>query len=58
MYEPILLRNVGVPNSWDIDVALEHGDYEALPKALAELQPDQIIDMVKNWGLRAADERQ
>jgi NADH-quinone oxidoreductase subunit F len=52
MYEPILLRNVGVPNSWDIEVALTHGDYEALPKALAELQPDQIIDMVKNCGLR------
>lgn len=51
-YEPILLRNVGVPNSWDIDVALAHGDYQALPKALAELQPDQIIDMVKNCGLR------
>lgn len=52
MYEPIMLRNVGIPNSWDIDVALAHGDYEALPKALAELQPDQIIDMVKNSGLR------
>jgi NADH-quinone oxidoreductase subunit F len=51
MYEPILLRNVGVPNSWEIDVALQHGDYEALPKAF-ELQPDAIIDMVKNSGLR------
>src|SRR5579885_2622972 len=51
-YEPIILRNVGVPNSWDIDVALAHGDYQALPKALAEFQPDQIIDLVKNSGLR------
>src|SRR5579871_2363280 len=52
MYEPIILRNVGVPDSWDVDVALAHGDYQALPKALGELQPDQIIDMVKNSGLR------
>src|SRR5215831_21357604 len=51
-YEPIILRNVGVPNSWDIDVALAHGDYQALPKALSELPPDAIIDMVKNSGLR------
>ncbi len=51
-YQPIILRNVGVPSSWDIDVALAHGDYQALPKALAELQPDQIIDMVKNAGVR------
>jgi NADH-quinone oxidoreductase subunit F len=51
-YEPIILRNVGVPNSWDIDVALAHGDYQALPKALSELQPDAIIDLVKNSGLR------
>src|SRR5438094_493980 len=52
VYEPILLRNVGVPNSWDIDVALAHGDYQALPKAIAEIQPDAIIDMIKNAGLR------
>lgn len=51
-YEPILTRNVGVPNSWEIEVALKHGDYEALPKAFAEYQPDQIIDLVKNSGLR------
>ena len=37
-YEPILTRNVGVPNSWEIEVALKHGDYEALPKAIAEYQ--------------------
>jgi len=50
--EKLLLRNVGIPNSWDIDTYVERGGYQALAKALKEHQPADIVAMVKASGLR------
>ena len=52
MDEKVLLRNVGVPNSHEIDVYIERGGYQALPKALKEYQPTELADLVKASGLR------
>lgn len=52
MAEPILLRNVGIPNSHEIDVYIERGGYKALPKALKEFEPAALVDFVKRSGLR------
>jgi len=50
--EKLLLRNVGISNSWDIDTYVERGGYQALAKALKEHQPADIVAMVKASGLR------
>jgi NADH-quinone oxidoreductase subunit F len=52
MYEPVILRNVGIENSWDIDVYTERGGYRQAPKALGEYDPGGLIDLVKQSGLR------
>ncbi len=52
MYEPVILRNVGIENSWDIDVYTERGGYRQAPKALSEYDPGGLIDLVKQSGLR------
>lgn len=51
-YEKVLTRNVGVANAWNIDVYEARGGYTGLRKALAEFQPDQLIELVKSSGLR------
>jgi NADH-quinone oxidoreductase subunit F len=50
-FEPILTRNVGVPNSEKIDVYVERGGYAALRKALA-MSPDELTAAVRESGLR------
>ena len=50
--EKVLLRNVGIPNSWEIDTYVERGGYQALAKALKEHQPADVVAMVKASGLR------
>jgi len=50
--EMFLLRNVGIPNSWEMDTYVEGGGYQALTKALKEHQPADIVAMVKASGLR------
>lgn len=50
-FEPVLTRNVGVPNSERIAVYLERGGYTALRKAL-RMQPDELVALVKASGLR------
>ena len=52
MHEPVLLRNVGVPNSWEIDTYIERGGYRALEKALKEYTPKQVLNLVAESGLR------
>ena len=52
MYEPVILRNVGVQDSWDIGVYMERGGYRHAPKALREYDPEGLIDLVKQSGLR------
>jgi NADH-quinone oxidoreductase subunit F len=50
-FEPILTRNVGVPNSETIKVYMERGGYTALRKALSQT-PEQLIEQVRESGLR------
>ena len=50
--EKVLLRNVGIPNSWEVDTYLARGGYQALAKALKEYEPADLVAMVKESGLR------
>ena len=50
-FEPVLTKNVGVPNSERISVYLERGGYTALGKAL-QMPRDELIAVVKDSGLR------
>ena len=50
--EKFLLRNVGVPNSHEIDVYIERGGYQALAKALKEFEPQALVSLVRESGLR------
>jgi NADH-quinone oxidoreductase subunit F len=50
--EKFLLRNVGVPNSHEIDVYIERGGYQALAKALKEFEPQALVNLVRESGLR------
>jgi NADH-quinone oxidoreductase subunit F len=52
MQTPILLRNVGVPNSHEIDTYIGRGGYQALGKALEKHQPAEIVRIVLDSGLR------
>ena len=52
MEEKVLLRNVGVPNSHEVDVYVERGGYQALSKALNEFKPADVVNLVKESGLR------
>jgi NADH-quinone oxidoreductase subunit F len=51
-FEPVLLRRVGKPNSQSIDGYRADGGYRALEKAVREWTPAQVIDVVKDSGLR------
>jgi NADH:ubiquinone oxidoreductase subunit F (NADH-binding)/(2Fe-2S) ferredoxin len=48
----IALRDVGVVNPESIDEYLAHGGYEAARKALGEMTPEQIIEVVADSGVR------
>ena len=48
----ILLRHRDVENIKDLDVYLKHGGFEAFKKAVTTMTPQQVIDEVKNAGLR------
>ncbi len=50
--EPVLTRDFDKPRPWDIDVYEAGGGWQAWRKALTELKPDEITDMVKRAGLR------
>lgn len=52
MKTKVLLRNVGIPNSHDIETYVERGGYQALEKALKEHQPSEVVEVVLNAGLR------
>src|SRR6516162_3359216 len=51
-FEPALLRRVGKPNSQSIDSYRADGGYRALEKAAREWTPAQVIEVVKDSGLR------
>ncbi|CAM3148112.1 NADH-quinone oxidoreductase subunit NuoF [Nocardioides dubius] len=49
---PVLTANWGDDRSWSLAAYEARGGYGALRKALTELQPDDVITMVKDSGLR------
>src|SRR5581483_5653192 len=51
-YEPVLLRRVGRPNSQSLEGYRADGGYRALTRALNEMEPPKVIDVVKASGLR------
>src|SRR4051794_31634451 len=51
-FEPVLLANVGKPNSFKLSVYESTGGYRALKKVLAEMTPAAFTDMVKSSNLR------
>jgi NADH-quinone oxidoreductase subunit F len=52
LMEKILFRYINVPDQYRIDTYIKNGGYRALPKALKEYSPDDLIEMVKKSGLR------
>jgi NADH-quinone oxidoreductase subunit F len=52
MQTKVLLRNVGVPNSHEIDTYIGRGGYQALGEALKEHQPADVVRIVLDSGLR------
>jgi NADH-quinone oxidoreductase subunit F len=52
MFEPILTRNVTLPDSEKIAAYLAHGGYAATRQALTRHTPAELIEMVKRSGLR------
>src|SRR5215475_3606202 len=51
-FEPVLLRRVGKPDSQALVGYRADGGYRALTKAVNEMTPAQVVDVVKNSGLR------
>ena len=52
MFEPVLLKNLDVPDGHLLATYEAGGGYQALAKALREHTPDEIIDLVKKSNLR------
>lgn len=50
--ERVLLKNIDVPHSDNIDIYIAHGGYQAVRKALTSFKPEQLVDMIKKSGLR------
>jgi NADH-quinone oxidoreductase subunit F len=48
----VLLRNVGAPDSHEIEMYLRRGGYQGLAKALGQHQPQEIVQIVLDSGLR------
>ncbi|HKQ47621.1 MAG TPA: NADH-quinone oxidoreductase subunit NuoF [Phycisphaerae bacterium] len=51
-YEPILMKNVGVPNSRTLETYRSRGGYAAAQKVIQEWTPEQTIECVKAANLR------
>ncbi|HZO71676.1 MAG TPA: NADH-quinone oxidoreductase subunit NuoF [Ktedonobacteraceae bacterium] len=52
MPELIITKNIDIPGIDTLAVYREHGGYQALEKALNQYQPDELVEMVKQSGLR------
>jgi NADH-quinone oxidoreductase subunit F len=50
--ESILLRNIGALDSHTLKVYKSRGGYRGLEKVVREMSPQQVIDEIKNSGLR------
>ncbi len=51
-FEPVLLKNVGVPNSRALETYQSRGGYASARKALTTMTPDRVTDEVKKSNLR------
>ncbi|MDX1964528.1 MAG: NADH-quinone oxidoreductase subunit NuoF [Pirellulales bacterium] len=51
-FEPVLMANMGLPDSHTLAVYESRGGYGALRKAIQELSPEQVVETVKASGLR------
>jgi NADH-quinone oxidoreductase subunit F len=51
-FEPVLMRNVGVPGSRTLDVYRSRGGYAATKQAITQLTPEKVVEVVKDSGLR------
>jgi NADH-quinone oxidoreductase subunit F len=51
-FEPVLLRRINKPDSASLASYRANGGYRAAAKALGEMTPAQVIDVVKSSGLR------
>jgi NADH-quinone oxidoreductase subunit F len=52
MQTKVLLRNIGIPDSQEIETYIKRGGYRALEQSLKEHTPAQIVEVVLNSGLR------
>src|SRR5512135_3032670 len=50
--ERIILRDLDIQGIDQLDIYQQHGGYGALRKAVKEMTPDQVTDVVKASGLR------
>jgi len=50
-FEPVLMRNVGVPNSTSIAVYKARGGYQGAEKAL-KMKPEEVVELVRRANLR------
>src|ERR1700693_3127961 len=51
-FKPVLLANIGRPQSHTLKAYEAAGGYGALKKLLAEMTPQQVIELVKSSNLR------
>jgi NADH-quinone oxidoreductase subunit F len=51
-FEPVLMRYMDLEGSETLEVYKKHGGYTALEMALTEFKPEEIIEQVKESGLR------
>src|SRR5262245_10693344 len=51
-FEPVLLRRVGKSNSGSLETYRADGGYSALEKAVQTMTPEEVIQVVKDSGLR------
>ena len=52
MQTKVLLRNVGIPNSHEIETYIQRGGYQTLDLVLKERQPGEVTQTVLDSGLR------
>ena len=50
--EKVLTRYIGTPNLWKLETYRSLGGYKTLETALREYQPDDIVTIVRDSGLR------
>jgi NADH-quinone oxidoreductase subunit F len=50
--EKVLFKYIDEPEQYRIDNYIKNGGYQALPKALKEFKPDEVIEEVKKSNLR------